>query len=203
MMRGYHGHTVITRGNVSKLGDDIACSGHAGGPGKCLGACGSCLRLCYAHKGNGRYPNVMESREKNYLIVTASPLEWFVDHDDYIMRRCPPFFRFNEDGDFTSQEHFDLAVRLAAFHPGVAFASYTKRWRGKEPLQLSGMPDNFQLLYSLWPDMRERPPEGARIAYTIGKQDRVPTGAELCPGSCSGCKLCFEKSSRHVAFRIH
>lgn len=166
----------------------------------CPGSTPECRRTCYALKAERYYPAVLPCRLAN---LQWSLKDEFAERMIQLIRESrPKYFRIHESGDFYSPEYFLAWVKIAKVCPETRFFAYTKV-RSIFDLE---RPDNFVLIWSIYPDTTERTPKGAAIFHMIpkGKGKRPPKGAIECRGLCGPCKLCPNaKSGTRIWIREH
>lgn len=189
----------IKFGNL-KLGDDTAIFNITSAtdcPAKKLNLCDVVKDgiLCYAYKAEKLYKNVMEYRlHQQHYWRSNKPEQIALDIIEKCKRRKKKtkYFRFNESGDFIDQSDINKMSEVAEIlkSKGIVTYGYTAR----SDLNFSNI--NFLVKGSGW-----NGPNGKTII--IKKQDSVPKGYILCPGSCKKCNLCKINNPLNIAFRKH
>lgn len=188
-----------------KLGDDIAIFNMGTAkdcPSRKLGLCKVINKGldCYAEKAERQYPKTVPAyREYQKLYwETHGAREILQDISRKVKGRRKPtrFFRFNESGDFGSQDDVDklstIAEGLKCF--GITTYGYTAR----SDLDVSNA--KFLAKGSGYD------PKNNGTCIVISKEEPVPEGYIECPGeakSCSKCNLCKIDVPHNIAFRQH
>lgn len=192
----------ISKGN-SKIGQihNISLT-----PIKSCPRCVLCKKDCYAMKSYRQYPNVRAAWDKNLdFAQNHSDLYW-TELDEHIEKHKPEYFRFHVAGDCPDYWYMVNAVLLARRHPGTNFLMFTKRYewafKVKDDVYI---PENFSLVLSAWPKMPikilKAKVHGLRIAW-LSEDERRPSKAYECPGSCKDCKECWSPS-KDITFKKH
>jgi len=184
---------LITAGNIKipsttgifNMGSATDC------PSKAMGFCQAVVKgksVCYAKKAEVAYrPDVLPFRRRQEEYWKNTSAERFAT--DFIMlnmfkaRRPFNALRFNESGDFWSQECVDKAERIASIlkRYGVTCYCYTSR----KDL-------DFSHCHNLVVHGSGFKHEGMRGTFlmVLNKKDR-PSGFGICKGSCKECKRCL------------
>ena len=164
----------------------------------CPGSTELCRGKCYACK-NQRFANVVASREQN---LEASKGSEFVDAVVSFVTKYfgneSGFLRVHESGDFYSQEYLDKWLEIARRLPNVKFLAFTKSYM----LDFSKVPDNFKMIYSVFPDTKYIVNE-LPIAYAGNCIFRNPSKTVPCPGKCDKCRVCWFLEGCDVHFKFH
>jgi len=198
----------VARGNL-KLGNDtlILNMGSAENcPSKALGFCKVPGR-CYAAKAERLYKNVLPYRTRQYNYWrNTNENSIAVDFDRLLKRITVPikYLRFNESGDFYSQEDVqklsNLSRYLKEFHNIITYG-YTAR----QDL-------NFENIHFLVKgSSHDSGNNGKTIVlkkYVI--KDQLSTLSEseqktwvVCPMSCKSCNICKKKNGKNIIFPLH
>jgi len=186
-----------------KLGDDIAIfnMGPAKScPSRQLNLCETINQgiKCYAEKAEDQYPTTVPAfREAQERYWRNTPQEKIAN--DIIKKinnrkKLTRHLRFNESGDFFSQEDVDKLSFIAdavETHCGVHTYGYTAR----SDLDFSAA--KFLVKGSC----HDKGNNGQCIV--INKTETVPEGYIECPGSCKRCNLCKINTKINIAFRKH
>lgn len=119
-----------------------------------------CEKNCYAKKAEAVYPDVLPSREKNFV---ASRSDNFVDNMIFTLEAelstkkyegKKVIVRIHESGDFYNKAYTDKWLDIARHfvsNKNVIFQAYTKSlvyFKGVE------LPVNFRLISSIWDDTK-------------------------------------------------
>jgi hypothetical protein len=190
-----------------KLGDDTAifnmCSAEDC-PSKKLNLCTVINKgiTCYADKAERTYKHVKPYRrcQQTYWQAESAPTI-IRDIGRAIANRRKPtrFFRFNESGDFGSQEDINklstIAEGLKVY--GITTYGYTAR----RDLSFSGV--HFYFKSSGW--ISET---GTGSTIVIHSKSELPKSNNLetwilCPGSCKTCDICRKNIKINIAFLKH
>lgn len=163
-------------------------------------------RGCYAVGGNYRFPSVRNVRRHNRI-------DWQRDDwtDDMVHAlKNERYFRWFDSGDIYT---FELARKI---HDVVVRTPWCKHWI---PTRSYKIPHIRLVL-----EMIKREPN-AVVRYSSDRVDEydpklhgsvvasspesVPPGATLCeaysrePASCNGCRACWDKSTKTIAYLAH
>lgn len=185
-----------------KLGDDTGVINMGTAtecPARKLGMCDVVNKglKCYAEKPEQQYPNTVPAYRKaqeDYWRSTPAELI-LADISGRIRRRRKEtrYLRFNESGDFHTQEDITKLSYVARGLRtlGVTTYGYTAR----QDLDFSGA--DFLVKGS----GHDKGNNGS--CTVIGKTDECPEGHLVCPGSCKRCNLCKIDVPHNIAFRKH
>ena len=108
----------------------------------------SCVKFCYAKKGNYLYSNVQKGLERRYAAskdksfesdITAQLAGLKTDKQIYI--------RIHDSGDFYSFAYITKWFNIAIVNPNVRFYAYTKSISMFKQFN-EYLPENFDLIYS-------------------------------------------------------
>jgi len=169
----------------------------------CLGESDYCRRTCYNNKGNNRFDNVAESRQKN-LEWTRSPT-FIQDMFNELIILDTDLARIHSSGDYYSPRYFRSWLTIAKMLPGIEFLSFTKNWRvrGWLPILMESLTiPNFKLWFSADPSTADPSSIWSRCSYvsetesTCGKQRHDGT-------DCRSCRHCFNTIKGSVTFKRH
>lgn len=168
-------------------------------PSKKLGLCNadSCDVKCYAMKAEYLYPDVLPYRERqsSYWVKVSSG-EFVESFLDILSRKRKKFkaLRFNESGDFGSQEELDKAEEIATELRKKRIKTYC--YSSRSDLDYSKLKNLIVMGSGFIKD------GCSGKADIIGKKDPVPEGYFECKGSCKICSKCMQRGS-FVALRKH
>jgi hypothetical protein len=96
----------------------------------CPGKTPSCEAVCYADRGNSRWPATKRRHAKN---LQAAEADNFVEKViAEIRKRGASLVRIHSSGDFFSAAYVARWVAVAEATPGVTFWCYTRSWRVPE-----------------------------------------------------------------------
>ena len=160
-----------------------------------------CKDDCYALKAWRQYPNVRAAWKENSQQFRKYPDSAFSELSAYLAKKRPPFFRIHVSGDFLDQDNLDGFVDLAHQFPETKFLAFTKMHQ----LDFSAIPDNLQIVLSMWPTLNTVPDGLPKAWYQDGTETRIPDNAIHCPGYCHSCGMCWQlnKIGRDVFFNAH
>ena len=110
---------------------------------------GECKKICYAQRGNYRYPskrdacmdNLIASQQPDFVERMVASIQGFNANNDKKL-----FIRIHASGDFYSVEYALKWAEIARQCPSVTFYAYTK---SVSIVQTVDMPDNVKIAYSL------------------------------------------------------
>ena len=173
-------------------------------PAKLLGLCDVVNRgiRCYAEKAEVTYPAVTAYRTRQNIYWNGTPAQHiYSEFLHYIKnrRKETKAFRFNESGDFASQDDIhklDEIAKLLAEH-GVVTYGYTAR----QDLDFTGV--SFIVRGSGFGDDKRDRPGLKGITKVVDKTYVREPGWIICPGSCKTCSLCSSNVNVNIAFRKH
>ena len=105
---------------------------------------GSCIKPCYAQKGNyTRYPKNNLLREQKYYLTKSDN---FVDlMSEEIKKKKANYIRVHDSGDFYSRQYALKWFKIAELNPEVKFYAYTKSFKWFMNMEI---PNNFDLIFS-------------------------------------------------------
>ena len=185
-----------------KLGDDTAIfnmSSVENCPAKKKGLCNVINKgiRCYAGKAEQQYKDAViayrNRQESNWR--TRSGSEILTDFFNQIKRRrkTTSYLRFNESGDFHSQ---DCIIKLSYITDGlktigVTTYGYTARYDL-----------DFRKATFLVKGSGHDKGNNGRTEVIL-KDESIPEGYIECPGSCKKCNLCKIDTKLNIAFRKH
>lgn len=163
-------------------------------------------RICYATRGNYRYPNVKKPRAENRRA-------W--QHPDFVPAMVArlqdeSFFRWFDSGDMY---HIGLARKILEVMrgtPGTRHWLPTRMYKFSKFRaildEMNGLP-NVVARYSSDSITGATIP-GAAYSSTIFPADHAPAGAFVCgaytrAGKCADCRACWDKSISVIAYPGH
>lgn len=188
-----NGHKVtLVKGN-NKVGRDVYTLTFPAGCG-CPKDCG-CYTSgdCYGMNGCFVFENVKACHLENWLAFNAS-IKNFETALDYLIKAYKArAVRLLVAGD--AEPGFPaMACRLAAKNPAVVFQEFTKKYdlwneQIETNIRFTGklLPDNYTLMYSVWPGYEMRNPYNMPVAVFVPLGDTAPIRATACGGCCSDC----------------
>jgi hypothetical protein len=170
----------------------------------CPGATPACRAVCYADKGNFRWPQSRRAYQRN--------LEASLGHDfaermiGEIARSRRVLVRVHDGGDYYGATYVEKWIQIARQLPGVTFWAYTRSWRGPRSAELlpplaawAGLP-NCHLWFSC-DEFSGEPPRvpGVRRAWMwVGQSPPYPVDlvfpvrvrGRLVPSRLNGVLVC-------------
>ena len=154
-------------------------------------------RCCFSRAAEERFPNVYRRRREQEIYWRNTPAILMIRDFDAIRVRFPTvmgrikYFRFNEAGDFWSQECIKKANVLADHLTNQGLIVYCNTARS----DLDWSNTNFIVRGSGWDG-----PNGETVVIDGG--EKVPSGFRLCPMNCRRCSLCRQPFN-NIAYRFH
>lgn len=185
-----------------KIGDDTGIFNMGTAkecPSKKLGLCDAINNgvKCYAEKAEDQYPHSVPAARKRQEIFwkKASALEIIEYLNKKIVnrRKKTNYIRFNESGDFWSQEDIEKLSIVADFFAVKGITTYG--YSARSDLDFT----NAKFLVK--GSNHDKGNNGKTII--IGKKDNVPKGFIECPADCRKCNLCKIQTQLNIAFRMH
>ena len=165
-------------------------------PSRKKGLC-SCAALCYARKPERIYPSVLPYRErqaKYWQNTMVDTICWELSEVIRKKRIKPTHFRFNESGDFYSQECIEKMSFIAEYllqEYDIVTYGYTAR----KDLDFSNA--SFIVKGS----NNNAGNHGKTVV--IKDKGKLPKDFHLCPGDCKACSLCSAEKVYNIAFIQH
>lgn len=103
------------------------------------------------------------------------------------------FFRFHVSGDIPDVTYLCRMVEVAERNKHCKILCFTKKYEFVNSLFLCGinLPDNLQLIFSVWPGLRMDNPHNLPEAH-VRFQDGSTTArsdAKECSGNCTECAI--------------
>jgi hypothetical protein len=178
------------------------CPGSVAGPGELVDAC----RGCYATTGNYRFANVKAPREHNK--IDWQRLEWA---DDMVQAlQNDRFFRWFDSGDMYSlglaEKMLDVMTRTpwvkhwlpTRMHKFPKFRRVLEQMQALQNVSVRFSSDSVTGQYT----------KGLHGSVIIPTPADVKKGMTLCrayenQGKCSGCRACYEKGAKVIAYPAH
>lgn len=176
------------------------CQGSIGADGQLVDAC----KGCYATTGNYRFPNVKAPRDFN---KQAWKNESFVS--DFVKALdSSRYFRFFDSGDIYTVELAEKILDICTQANWVKFWIPTRMYKFKKYEQvlakLEALPNVVVRKSS--DSVQGEIIEGNTTSTIFS--DTLPSGAFECKayenqGKCNGCRACYDKSVKVVAYKAH
>jgi len=169
-------------------------------PSKELGMCNAVKNgaKCYALKAEQLYKQVEPYRQRQFnywrnnsaTTISNDIIKKIADKKSSIPIK---YIRFNEAGDFWDQHDIKkldvIAKKLRNF--GIVVYGYTSR----KDL-------NFKNVSFLVKGSGHNKGNNG-MTTILDKNEEIPEGYKLCPGSCKSCNLCMVDKKYNIAFRKH
>jgi len=160
--------------------------------GQCL-----CSSKCYAMKAERLYPQVLpyRNRQNEYWINTNAEQIC----KDFVAllskkRSIPTLFRFNEAGDFISQDCIVKLSIIASFlYDNYKIVTYG--YTARKDLDFS------KCSFLVKGSGHDNGNNGQTMVLYKGQEK--PTDFVKCPGDCKKCSLCSSTKGINVAFPVH
>lgn len=184
-----------------------------------------CQKSCYARKAECIYPQVLPSREKNYL---DSLEDEFVDNMIYTIESLLKsrgflgkrvIFRIHESGDFYNVDYaakWVMICRHFVDNPQIVFLAYTKSiiYMINCGYGLDTFPKNLIIRSSLWKDTKKELVDltfsynmPIYTALTAGEMETERQNghkfAKCECKNCATCQICWNASIKDVICEIH
>lgn len=161
---------------------------------------GYCLysNICYARQAEQFHSNCVpqyRERQANYwLSNSAETICQDLYEVIYKKRKKPTLFRFNESGDFYSQECIKKLDQIAKYLK-EKFDIVTYGYTARKDLDFSNV--SFLVKSSCSNNGNNG------ITRVFEKKVTIPDGYIKCPGSCKKCALCSSDKGYNIAFIRH
>lgn len=167
-----------------------------------------CTKLCYARRGNLRFPNVKALYQENLSLWRTDPTGFVSDLEDFLCKKRPAFFRWHVAGDIPDLQYYHMMQNVAKLHHETQFLAFSKRYEWVLEDRVSGfgkLPSNLRIKLSAWPglDFPTTAYENMGFVYTTHKdENRAPEKIFDCPGYCPTCRECWN-SDKPVLIEMH
>lgn len=176
----------------------------------CNGCENTCSHKCYAQKFYKMWPTVRKAWDTNWAEYQEDSTGFFLSIREQLRKSKPRFFRWHVGGDVPDYNYFSGIVVTAEELPNTKFLLFTKQYdivnKWVAANGIGALPNNLQLVFSMWPGVEVDNPYGFKCAWMQdGTETRVPESAFECGGSCVDCSACFSlnKIDRDVVFHVH
>ena len=181
------------------------CSGAA--RAHCLKEGCYAVKNAFCHGYDMNKNNVLRAWAENTALVKTDLPAFITDMHSYLKKARPRFFRIHAAGDFFSVDYARAWYEIARRFPETTFLAFTKQWDVVRAVPFHTLP-NFSLVLSGWTGCPI--PEDLRAFYPCawcddGQEDRIPSDAIECPGSCESCGLCWilKQTGKDTFFHKH
>lgn len=167
-------------------------------PSKKLGLCKVPVK-CYALKAEQQYPKCLDYRRRQQEYWLKTDVDQIIA-DLYVLlerkKTIPTLLRFNEAGDFHSQDCVDKLSDVAMFLK-FQFDIETYGYSARSDLDFS------KAAFLVKASNKPLGNGNNGCTVVVPKGGRVPAGFVVCPGSCKSCTICSEDTQINVAFIAH
>lgn len=168
---------------------------------------GTVCSICYANKGNYRFPGVQIAMEKRYQSLLRN--DWCANMAILINALSPAFFRWHDSGDLQGVWHLAKIAQVCLATPA------TRHWLPtREPAIIrqwiqSGntIPENLTVRASS--DMLDGTPPSWAASMQLPSSSASPDTAKVtCPsykqaGKCLDCRKCWDTGNPMVVYKTH
>lgn len=181
----------------------------------CPFATDHCKKACYARKSERVYPNVIKSREKNYMETLKddfvarmiATIEYYLNSRAYKGKLM--LVRIHESGDFYSEKYALAWVEIINHfrdNKNVRFMCYTKSLPYFENVDINSM-KNFSFIASVWDDttdaMKELIEKNDYRVYTAVTSFENTNYSQCRCSDCAHCMKCVNNNVKAIACKIH
>jgi hypothetical protein len=169
---------------------------------------GSTCEICYADRGNYRWPNTVAAMERR---LQSLKNDRWVEAMVYLLK-CEgnAFFRWHDSGDVQNVAHLRKICLVATLLPGVAFWLPTREAGIIQTYQAQGgtIPPNLTVRLSAY--FVDAPPSkllAERVGAVCSTVTREAVKSD-CPAPrqgdrCMDCRRCWDKNVPNVAYLAH
>lgn len=167
-----------------------------------------CTKLCYARRGNLRFPQVKALYQENLDLWQTDPTEFIRQLDEFLSARSYPYFRWHVAGDIPDLPYYHMMQNIAQRYPATQFVAFTKHYEMVLQDRIEGagkLPPNLVIRLSAWPglDFPDRVYENMAKVFTTHKDEtRCPEDAFECPTYCPTCRECWNTQNT-VLIHMH
>lgn len=160
-----------------------------------------CFSDCYAIKAWRMYPLVRKSWYGNYSYWMREPLSFQSEMKTWFSKNEIQAFRWFVAGDIPDENFLEVMRDIACEFKTVRFLCFTKR----HELNFMGLPDNLQIILSMWPGWGDVSSPRRRAWMQDGTETRIPENVISCLGTCDRCFTCFylNELGRDVVMKKH
>jgi hypothetical protein len=176
------------------------CQGSIGADGQLVDAC----KGCYATTGNYRFPNVRAPRDFN---KAAWKNESFVT--DFVQALdSSRYFRWFDSGDMYSLELAEKIYQIMSLTPWVKHWLPTRMYKFPKYQKIIALMEQLpNVVVRLSSDSVQGEIIKGNTTSTIFS-DTLPSGSFECKayqndGKCSGCRACYSKDVKVIAYKAH
>lgn len=174
-----------------------------------------CAHLCYACKGNFRFPNVKQSHMDNFNHYKRDPEDFFNQVIEYLNGDLVTYkyFRWHSSGDMPDEQYLYGMIRVAKSCPNVKFLAFTKQFeivnKVMDEIGTESFPNNLRIVFSMWDkDYKVSNPYNFPTTWVDfcdkTKNPDIPELAIPCIGQCWKCQSCWSlQKGQSVVFHQH
>lgn len=171
-----------------------------------------CKHLCYATKGNFKYPNVEKSHLENLAHFVTNKDAYFNDIIEFLSGLVSyKYFRFHSSGDIVNDDYFLGMIKVAKKCKNIKFLAFTKKFEIVNNYLKNGgvIPKNLKIVFSAWDkNFKIDNPYNLPTTYVYFKDEKlnpdIPDLAIPCVGKCYECQACWGlKNGQAVVFKQH
>lgn len=193
--------TIIKWGNL-KIGDDTLIFNMTSSfdcPSRKLGLCKILNNgiTCYAEKPEKMYKYTLSYRQRQEKFWDTTSAEKIADYfTEQIKHRKKPtrYFRFNESGDFKSQQDVIKLSKIANELNKINVITYG--YTSRRDL-------NFESINFIIKGSGFSAPGLNGSTTVVKKNELIPDEYISCIGDCKICNLCKFKNNINIAFKKH
>lgn len=170
-----------------------------------------CKKGCYARKGRYNMKVVQKNLRENLNAWKRSHKKF----EQAIVDACIncKWFRWFHAGDIVCMAFLIMMVHVALRVPSTNFLAFTKKFEiVNKYLDKHDLPPNLSIILSAWGNFIPDNPHNLPMAFVRfkdGPNDKIPTDAIPCNGSCAECIMrrdggCWKlKRGQSVVFDFH
>ena len=184
-----------------------------------------CEKSCYARKAERIYPQVLPSREQNYIDSLSHDfvpnmiytIETELNKKKYIGKTC--VFRIHESGDFYNLEYTQKWIEIVKHfinNPYIVFLAYTKSiiYFINCGYGLSDFPKNLIVRSSIWKDTKIDK-QSITFAYNFpiytaltekemeNEKENGRIFKKCNCEDCANCGMCWNNQYKEIICKIH
>lgn len=166
-----------------------------------------CKSKCYAIRMCRVRASVREAYDRNLSIYLIDPDSYFLQIEAAMS--TSRYFRFHVAGDIPNIEYLDRMAAAAAHQSHCKTLVFTKKYSMiNEWLDAHKRPENLQIVFSEWGELKPPNPHNLPTAAVIFKHTEPQEDWKICSGNCTDCICrgvgCWElKSGETIAFPEH
>lgn len=143
---------------------------------------------CYVKNIDWR-PNVADAYERNYIILTEDPEQFWREVDAAIKMNFA--FRYHVSGEIPDKEYLERMIREAEMNPHCKQLVFTKKYdlvnEYFDEHGIESKPSNLQIIFSEWIGYPMNNPYHFPVARVLYATDEITPDMKICGGNCSEC----------------